>query len=1019
MNKKMKNNQFPTPKVDTNFVSHLKKAQRLRNLFSEVLPPLYDNKELHEFVEKKDRILKEDFFDSLMERIKEYPINEAFEPLLISFFHSSRCIIWISETNTDHFYSPTLNIYIDSEDSLVSASARSRIPINCASIEGIESLNQLKIERNSPQLFFPLFIINGPVIAVAQISREPLSPTFNDEDMSKANFLTRKYSLYGSPTSSLAEGIKLASELSEIMPEDKLIDHLQIILLNNFSCNIIEFWLYQQEINRFLKYDINSKSFLIQKRNQIGIVGYSLMTKTFVMERSSKYHSNYNSLIDGDPNFSILIGNFEIKNIVYGICLKDPKNGQPFNIKYKKLLLNLIPFISHSIGYSFNLIPQPNIENKLESNEIEELINFAPKVLQNLYFLPLIHLIESELSKIFNNRKVTLYFLYDDKIFFNFKETFSDHQETTISKCLIGKCFLSRKTEILNNIKSIEGFNLTVDANSIENIDSLLLCPIFNSSDEAISVISIINTINDNKLNLNDESRLSGFSVFCGISIQNALIYQNSLNLLSFISNLMKLNKIPCQEYLDLIFNTATKTFKAKSATIYTISNDSFIEYCNVGIPIDKGLDYALLIIEEKKTKVFRLPNTSERETPTILSPKLINNVSHPQSPPAQGIRHIESRHGPVLNSYFCCSPIYNQQDLLIGIFQFSFYSTGEDLFLIESFIEIASYFCNKTDLNISINNCWNHEFINQFQPFLLNNSKISISNIEFESSMLTSNELIHYVFQVFQFFNFFKIYNIEQKTLYIFLKKIEKLSKKIIHYNFNHLIGVLQFLIYQLILSKFHNVLSEDELFSLIIAAICHDVNHDGFIQINAGVSYELILPYSPTERKHFKTFENIINEIDSNIFINFEKEKLEKIKNLIYIFIISTDMSKHFSLLQDLTDSINDSNFSFENEKIRILTSQILLKAADFEKICRPFPIINKEGLVDEFFAEGNIWAISGIEFISEEKNRSNIHWGDSINTVLMKVIYPTFNTLPKALPDLQINSKIVGENIEKIIK
>ena len=128
---------------------------------------------------------------------------------------------------------------------------------------------------------------------------------------------------------------------------------------------------------------------------------------------------------------------------------------------------------------------------------------------------------------------------------------------------------------------------------------------------------------------------------------------------------------------------------------------------------------------------------------------------------------------------------------------------------------------------------------------------------------------------------------------------------------------------------------------------------------------------------------------------------------------------MSKHFSLLQDLTDSINDSNFSFENEKIRILTSQILLKAADFEKICRPFPIINKEGLVDEFFAEGNIWAISGIEFISEEKNRSNIHWGDSINTVLMKVIYPTFNTLPKALPDLQINSKIVGENIEKIIK
>jgi len=1000
----MKNQANLSAKFDTKYISHCKRTQRLRTMYLNTVPPLYNPSDIKEFLEKQEQLSREEYFDHMMERNNQLSMNEAMEPILCTFFAGNRAVIWIHDIQSGVFYSNTLGIIIENEDSLVYAAARARIPINCASIDGPDAQIHLKAEPNSPQLIFPLYISNGPVVAVAHISREEYSPAFNDDDMRKAAFLCRKYSIYGSSFQNMIDGVHIASMISKVYEPNNAISSISKVLCDFLNTNEPDFWVYYKDSNQFYRYDGSSSSFKAQKRVSVGIVGYALMTETNIMERSAKFHSNYCSTIDGDPKLPILVGVHVVGQVSFATALRNHKTKDHFSVHEKKLLSTLMPFISRTIGYSFKLISIPQYNTEVDNAQITELIKIAPYLVSPMSSKKMFDAIEKSIASIFQGRFIRLFLVENGKVFYP-NNNKGPTIESPVSECVIGQCVKAKDSIQYINVTQNSKYNPIIDS-CPNGFNNLLTTPIFNSNDEVIGIVSVFcsDTIpyNDSEI-----SRLSGFAVFCGISIQNSIIYNNTMEMVNFFMKIINQNETNIQKLASIIFQQMQKSHKMRNFSIYSLLNEKGLsEIYTVGTPIDQSHDIRLLNINWKSTKTLRFPSSSEKET--------YSNLGQNQDTSAEPIKSLELNHDPSLNSYFTCSPLFNEQNSLIGVCQMCYFSSGEDIFLAESYNDIASFLLMKAKFTQYAEYKLDQDFldiINQ-NSFSVNSENIFIDT--FDSSKFNKYEQYQVVFHVYKYFDLISKFNIEPRILLSFLKKLDICYQSNSNHDFNHAIDVFQHLSMQIHTCKLHLVLTQEELLSLLIASLAHDADHDGFSQLNAGLMYEMLIVHSPQERRHCAALLTILNDNESNILTNIPQHFADKIIKMSLDMILATDMSKHFDIIQSLNNNFKSPDFSFEKDDIRRTTMHIMLKAADIGIISRPNRIFDGFSLSEEFFAEGNVWGLPGIEFLSNDQLRKDIHWGKSMRTFLHRVCQPTYDILAKVLPDLSKFSKIVQDNI-----
>ena len=208
------------------------------------------------------------------------------------------------------------------------------------------------------------------------------------------------------------------------------------------------------------------------------------------------------------------------------------------------------------------------------------------------------------------------------------------------------------------------------------------------------------------------------------------------------------------------------------------------------------------------------------------------------------------------------------------------------------------------------------------------------------------------------------EFFPIEESVLRSFFTQIESNYKQNPYHNATHAADVLHAMHFFLGVLGMAEAVKPEDVFSALIAAAIHDVDHPGVnnsFLINS--SSPLALRYNDTavlEMHHCsKAFELIFNDASCNIFHNFAADKFKTCRNVIVSMVLATDMSSHFEHIGKFKSKLSGTGFDLTDTKDRQLLMDISIKCADISNPAKPTAICKKwtDLIMEEFFQQVQI--------------------------------------------------------------
>jgi hypothetical protein len=157
-------------------------------------------------------------------------------------------------------------------------------------------------------------------------------------------------------------------------------------------------------------------------------------------------------------------------------------------------------------------------------------------------------------------------------------------------------------------------------------------------------------------------------------------------------------------------------------------------------------------------------------------------------------------------------------------------------------------------------------------------------------------------------------------------------------------------------------------EFFSLLFAALVHDVGHPALNNVwHVKINHPIAVRYNDKavlENMHAAIAYSIAFDDDANIFKTLEREKFDKIRKMVIMLVLATDMTQHFSKLGKLKTRVQQA----QNEKTpfpevgkvedKELIMENVLHACDISNPARRTRIylIWTDKVLKEFFLQGD---------------------------------------------------------------
>ncbi|XP_050098838.1 cAMP-specific 3',5'-cyclic phosphodiesterase-like isoform X3 [Anopheles aquasalis] len=185
-------------------------------------------------------------------------------------------------------------------------------------------------------------------------------------------------------------------------------------------------------------------------------------------------------------------------------------------------------------------------------------------------------------------------------------------------------------------------------------------------------------------------------------------------------------------------------------------------------------------------------------------------------------------------------------------------------------------------------------------------------------------------------------------------------------------------------------------EVCAALVAACIHDVDHPGLTnQFLINSSSELALMYndeSVLENHHLAVAFKLMQNDDCNILRNLPKKQRATFRKMVIDMVLSTDMSKHMTLLADLKTMVETKKVAISGNQgmssaaaaeprsggsgvlLRLLDSytdriqvlQNLVHCADLSNPTKPLPLYRRwvRRLMEEFFRQGDRERATGMD-------------------------------------------------------
>ena len=230
------------------------------------------------------------------------------------------------------------------------------------------------------------------------------------------------------------------------------------------------------------------------------------------------------------------------------------------------------------------------------------------------------------------------------------------------------------------------------------------------------------------------------------------------------------------------------------------------------------------------------------------------------------------------------------------------------------------------------------------------------------------------------------------------------------IYHNFYHgfavFHGVFMILTSALSLQPFFRPL---ELLGILIAALCHDIDHPGvnnnFLIVTSAPFAVLYNDRSVLENHHAALTFQLLQKRENDIFGNLSALERHDIRKMVIGSILSTDMSVHMSMVtqaQEMgakkinTDSISDKQ----------LLMNIFVHGSDINNPVLPLTIHIKwtDLCADEFFEQAQTERVKGIPVTPFMANKDSLSKAKSNLNFLEGIVAPLWMAIVDLIPELK---------------
>ncbi|KAJ8921660.1 hypothetical protein NQ315_010569 [Exocentrus adspersus] len=246
---------------------------------------------------------------------------------------------------------------------------------------------------------------------------------------------------------------------------------------------------------------------------------------------------------------------------------------------------------------------------------------------------------------------------------------------------------------------------------------------------------------------------------------------------------------------------------------------------------------------------------------------------------------------------------------------------------------------------------------------------------------------------------------DIDQHKMMEFILTAKKCYRNNPYHNFEHAFNVAHCMFN--ILWRNMDKFSEIETKSLLLAALCHDLDHGGFtnnfLQLTNDTLAELY-DESPLEHHHYRVTMTILNNCP--VFIDITPETYKQISQEIREAILATDLASYFKVRIKLEQLKNTNSLNWSNERHRMFCKAIMMTSCDLSGSCKPFQVAKNicDNVLKEFYNQGDLEKQMGLAPLSlMDREKSQMVPEDQVQ-FLSVVVLPCVELLKSILPNTQ---------------
>jgi hypothetical protein len=468
---------------------------------------------------------------------------------------------------------------------------------------------------------------------------------------------------------------------------------------------------------------------------------------------------------------------------------------------------------------------------------------------------------------------------------------------------------------------------------------------------------------------------------------------------------------------------------------VRTADDPQLKQFLTTGEPATHGMCFMEAAVRDRQAMVFSKDDIEAFELGTRRVSKSLKDAD-PSSRLSVLLKdtHITADTSPT--STICCLPLLATDGSVLGVIELEsrFRITPEDLKLLDCFASFASVSVQKGQLQEIADFGKVEVRLKQWiemdergvgpipaklrvQPAMAD----SLFRGSFDAPLWDGIGHFIALFGIFDHYSLFSEFKIPNETFFRFLEGISRTYNTVPYHNWRHAVDVTQFVSYEVSLSGLQTVLTKLELLSLLVAAICHDANHDGFTNtynVQAETPLGILFKnQSVMETHHCSTAIRVLSKEECHIFNILSALEQKEVWNMIIKLILITDMAKHFTFLKEVNERFDHGPLFNNNPSERMMMMQLILKCADISNVSRPFELADKwcDVLCEEFFRQGDLEKTQGMEYTSPLNDRAHLDKPKSQIGFYRFVCLPLYETATRACPPLQANVDQVKANLD----